>query len=129
MHRRFSHYEVWEDWHAGLYRKLPPGDYDVFADNSREILADPDTFERVAREMIATWPHAAAFNLSNAGQNRRAWVGQAACCYSHDAPEDATKIAWWLLTDPERDAANAAADRVIDSWEEAQHRAETLFAN
>jgi hypothetical protein len=75
------------------------------------------------------WPIAAAHNLTDTGSNRRAWLGQAACCLAHGATQFATCLAWWELTLDEREAANAVADSVLAQWEtEVVYGAETIFA-
>jgi hypothetical protein len=50
-------------------------------------------------------------------QNRRAWLGQAACRLRARAPAIATRAAWPQLTDDQRATANACAARVIREWE------------
>lgn len=69
------------------------------------------------RAVIAAWPLSAQHQLSNRRQNRRSWLGQAACRFAVDATALATRTAWGLLTDPQRADANGAADLVIGEWE------------
>jgi hypothetical protein len=66
--------------------------------------------------MLSAWPVAAAVNLTNTGLNRRAWVGQAACCFQVGSTAAETKRAWWQLSESQRTAANACADEVIALW-------------
>jgi hypothetical protein len=80
-----------------------------------------------AKMMLRDWPRAAEHNLTNREQNRRAWIGQATCCYSSNAPEGATRLAWWVLLADERDRANAVADRVIAEWEAGRDTQTALF--
>lgn len=64
------------------------------------------------------WKISAEHNLSNTNRNRQAWLGQAACCFSHGAPEYITKLAWNNLTEKEQKIANDVADDVIKDWEQ-----------
>jgi hypothetical protein len=116
----FHPYTEWEDYRAGMWRCVVVDDEAAAA---VAILGDPDTFYGAATDMVAAWPNAAEHNLTNREQNRRAWIGQAACCYLTGASEAATRLAWWLLLLAERDAANAVADRVIAEWEAAREAA------
>jgi hypothetical protein len=117
--RVFHPYTEWEDYRAGMWRAVP---VDTHAAAAAAILGDPDIFYGAAVDMLAAWPNAAEHNLTNLEQNRRAWLGQAACCYLAGASEAATRLAWWLLLLTERDTANAVADRVIAEWEQAREQ-------
>ncbi len=63
------------------------------------------------------WRFSCEHNLSNETQNRRAWIGHAACAYAKRLPEDVVRQAWSLLSDDQRRLANAAADHAIAEWE------------
>lgn len=115
MKRIFHHYNKWEDFHHGMY------DEDRESRNERvklaaSILGDPATCEKAMRMVVDTWPVATEFNLSNAGINRRAWLGQACCSIYGGVHEDETREAWGLLTVPQRTTANAIATAVIKEW-------------
>lgn len=81
-----------------------------------EILGDPVLCERAMRKVVAEWPIASEFNLSNAEINRRAWMGQAACSCYGGVHEDETREAWGLLSDFQRVRANRIATVVIKEW-------------
>ena len=68
---------------------------------------------RVAREWIKSCEH----NLSNTTQNRKAWIGHAACALAIGCPEDITRKAWSHLTQEQQDAANNKAKKAIEYWE------------
>ncbi len=108
-------YDQWEDYRAGMF--------DTSIDEAataacRAVLRDSERCDLAMRRVIAEWPVAAAVNLSNSGANRRAWLGQAACCLDAGATASATKRAWWQLTDEARTRANGCADEVIALWEQ-----------
>lgn len=121
----FHPYPDWEDWQAGMYRCVVVNEA---TERAARMLANPEAFYMAAKMMVRDWPNAAEHNLTNREQNRRAWVGQAACCYSTNAPEVSTRLAWWVLLEAERDAANAVADRVIAEWEAARDTQPVLFS-
>lgn len=85
---------------------------------ARELLKNSDLLYLYMSLVVRRWKHAAEQNLSNTSMNRRAWLGQAACCFYAFAPENLTKQAWHELTDEEQTLANAIADKVIREWEQ-----------
>lgn len=126
MKQLFHHYERWEDWQAGSYalRSADPRGQRAAA---VALLGDAGAFSDAARAMLPEWAYAAEVNLTNGAVNQRAWLGQAACCYDHDAPEFIVREAWSMLTPEQRHAANRVADQIIAEWR--ADRAETLFGS
>lgn len=120
MKRIFCHYEKWEDWRDGLYRKTLDKAEEILVSRAARLLCDTHSLLKSMRDVVERWPNASAVNLSNRSRNRQAWLGQAACCFVCGAPEDLTKTAWHRLTGAEQIAANAIADQVIAEWERAQ---------
>ena len=118
-------YWEWEDHAAGMYG--PPEDLTGEATRARELLANPKRLENAMLAAVDAWPRAALHQLSNTAQNRRSWLGWAACRHAVGATSLATRAAWPQLTDEGRTDANAAADRVIQQWEEDHADAQTLF--
>lgn len=111
----FHPYTAWEDWQAGMWQAPP--DMTAAMEQAAHILGDPAVFAAAARAMLQEWTHAAEQNLTDMQQNRRSWVGQAACCHLAGVPESATRLAWWTLTADEQRAANEVADQAIAEWE------------
>jgi hypothetical protein len=119
-------WDRWEDWHAGLYeiRLDAPRIKDA-----RALLSDPEQFDQVAREMVRTWPHAAAHNLGHMATGHRSWLGQASACYSVGASSLETRHAWGELTNGQQRNANAIATAVRDDWRKGACNGETLFGH
>ena len=115
----------WEDYQAGLYRSQGAIRPEKFV-ASLSLLSDGEQFSEVAREMIREWPVAAAHNLA-LPSGKRAWIGQAACCYAHGATGDETRYAWGRLSNQVQIAANRVADTVADEYARGWPRAQTLF--
>lgn len=117
----FHHYEKWEDFKAGQFRAVG---CDMAANEeliglAMQLLSNTENLYEAMTSVTLDWVIAAETNLTNRSINRRAWLGQAACCYEFSVPEDLTKAAWWRISTPERDRANGVADRVITEWEDA----------
>ncbi|MDD5358282.1 MAG: hypothetical protein PHX80_03995 [Candidatus Nanoarchaeia archaeon] len=117
MKRMYHPFTEWEDCKAGMYDK-------VSAIEKNRLLQEAIKFTgnyveygawmvRVAKE----WTKACEHNLTDEAQNRRAWIGHAACCMALKCPEYITREAWGFLTDQQREDANAMADKAIELWE------------
>lgn len=72
--------------------------------------------------VINEWPISCEQNLTNLSQNRKAWIGHAACALEHGIPESVVRSAWGCLTKRQQDLANDAAQRAIEAWEENHAR-------
>ena len=115
----------WEDYNAGLYATTfsPTGEAASLA-----LLCSPEAFREAAREMVREWPNAARHNLAHMWSGRNAWVGQATCCYAHQATAVETRQAWGRMSNEQQRAANLVARDVRAEWEKGQADAQTLFA-
>lgn len=115
MERIFHHYSKWEDFHAGMYDESKDGRAERVA-AAAKILGTPGICRKAMEKVIAEWQIATEYNLSNAGINRKAWLGQAACsCYA-GIHEDETREAWGIMTPEQRTEANRIAAEIIKKW-------------
>lgn len=115
MDRVFSDYRTWEDYKAGMYEESKDG-RPLRVELARECLSDSYLCREYMDEVVKQWPICTEFNFTNAEQNRRAWLGQAACCIYGECHEDETREAWGKLSNFERDTANIIATAVIKEW-------------
>lgn len=113
----FHPYNKWEDFKWGMYEKTCFMDEHQMITECEMILKCPQWLWESMTFVSHNWLYAAEHNLTNVNRNRQAWLGQAACCFSHGAPEYLTKLAWHNLTAEQQAAANAVADDVIADWE------------
>lgn len=112
---RTSHpWWAWEDHKDGMYSTAYGWQEKIPA--ARGLLADAARLEDAMRAVVDAWPVSAEHQLTNTEQNRRSWLGQAACRLAVQAPAIATRAAWVQLTTAQCDAANASAERVIREW-------------
>lgn len=116
MKRIFHPYDKWEDYINGMYSKHHE-DADILIDLSKNMLSDQTKFYKYGKKMISEWVFSSDQNLSNKSINRMAWVGQATCCFAHEAPDFVTKKAWDSMEQKDRDAANKTAIKLINEWE------------
>ena len=116
MDRIFTPYTAWEDYRAGMYDEEKEG-RDSRVELAIECLSIPAVCREAMEKVVKEWPTATDFNLTNKGQNRKAWLGQAACCIHYGCHEDETREAWGLMSDFNRESANRIAQSIIDEYE------------
>lgn len=116
MKQFFIHYEKWEDFQSGMYRLNYELNRDQFVIDAIWLLKNQPEFYSAMNELIEKWPIASKVNLTNNSQNKRAWLGAAACCYKHNTPEYLTRVAWNLLNKEDQDKANISAEKIISGF-------------
>ena len=115
MERIFHHFNKWEDYHAGMYDESKDGRAERVT-KAAYILGTPDICREAMEKVVKEWEKATEYNLSNAEINRKAWLGQAACCCYAGIHEDETREAWGLMTEAQRIEANRIAAEIIKKW-------------
>lgn len=108
-------YTKWEDFKAGMYRMEWENETELI-NKSIKLLSDSEKFMEVMKKILIEWPVSCDENLSNSSRNRRAWLGQATCCYNHGCPELLTRKAWAELSKLQQYKANKAANRIIKTY-------------
>lgn len=117
MQQFYAPFEVWEDYINGMYNFPNKENEADFITKSIMVLSNPDLFKLICLDVLKNWPISSKVNLTNKQCNRRAWLGQSACCYKYRSPEMCTRLAWGRLSSVERVKANNVADQIIKSFE------------
>lgn len=125
MQQFFAPYWKWEDFIHGMYKTSIHNESEHIQ-NSIELLSDKDRFYESAKKMISEWVVSAKVNLTDISQNRRAWIGQATCCYLFGTPEHLVRMAWNSISEQKQKEANYIAERIISEFETKTH-AKGLF--
>jgi len=118
LKRVFHRYETWEETKAGLWKRFTGELRGQLIEQCAEFMADTTQFHQAMLKVPIQWPISCEVNFTTRSVNRQAWLGHAACCIALNCPEEPTRIAWWRLTQRQRDAADTAAAEVIEAWEE-----------
>lgn len=116
--RVYHHAELLEE--APMWGNCKPSDTENLINESFKLLSNNELFINACRDVIIKWPYSSEHNLSARVQNRKAWIGQAACYVSHQSTEYTTRQAWRMLSDEQQYIANQSAQLVIEEWEECQ---------
>lgn len=120
--RVYVPYWEWEDWKAGMWRKVSDEEYSKLLVDAIEFTGDWIRYGSAMREVIFAWDRTMLNSLTNPSMNRRAFVGHCAVQYEIGIPEYITRAAWGRLTDRQRKEANLQADKAIKLWHETRNR-------
>lgn len=115
MRRIYHPFWLWED--LGMWRNVKSDERQAFLEIALKMTGDAFVYGEFMLKVIEAFPIACEHNLTDLGQNRRAWIGHAAVFLANQCPEDIVREAWGLLTQHQRDDANAVADKAIATWE------------
>jgi len=111
-------YWLWEESKSVMWGKVD--DRGRFLKIAISFTGDHVKYGVAMFRVLREWPISCEHNLSDRGQNRKAWIGHAACAIEIKCPEDIVREAWHHLTDEQRMLANKAADVAINQWEQSQ---------
>lgn len=118
MKRIYHHVDLLEE--APMWGNCKPAEQELLISQSYKLLVHQDDFKKACENVILNWPFSTEHNLSARVQNRKAWMGQAACCVNHGSTEYTTRQAWRMLTSEQQDVANNIAMEVIKGWEQCR---------
>jgi hypothetical protein len=115
MKRVWHPYWTWED--IGMWRDVTAAQRRKMLPIAIKFTGDHVAYGVAMMRVIEQFPIACEHNLTERSINRQAWIGHAAAYLECELPEYVTREAWGLLTQPQRDLADAAAARAIHEWE------------
>jgi len=128
MEQIYHNYEKWEDYIHGMWRKETSDNEKHFLDKAIDFTGDHKLYGEWMVKVTLEWKIACEQNLTDLSQNRRAWLGHAACCMGINCPEYITRDAWGYLTKKQQDDANMMADIAISGWEKRNGITEGYYA-
>lgn len=114
--RIFHTYDKWECYKAGFYNNFMDGmKKEECEAKYAEFLADLPAFEAALEYVITEWKSSCEHYLTNTSMNRIAWLGQASVCHALGIPQ-AFRGGYFLLTEPQQEAANQLALVYLNKW-------------
>ncbi len=114
--RIYHPWHLWEDYAHNFYGGVKDWKKDETLALYADLLRDLPRFESALQTVIREWRHSNEHNLSNAGLNRVAYLGQCACALLYGVPHKESRGGYQLLTDAEKAAADAMAQKYLDLW-------------
>jgi len=122
MIKRIYHpYWLWEEVQYNMWGKVE--DQPRYLKMAIEFTGSTELYGEFMMRATLNWPYSCEHNLSNVTQNRKAWIGHAACALAFQCPEDIVRRAWGYLTEEQQIAANAKAAEAISHWEKGRAEA------
>lgn len=116
MKRIYHPYWLWEEFQCGMWRLTGGQERRDFLQAAFEFTGNAKRYGRAMRKVIIAWPISCEHNLTETSMNRLAWIGHAATQWAINCPEDVTRQAWGMLTDKQREDADAEAQGALDEW-------------
>lgn len=117
MKRIFHPWSVWEDYNHNFYGGVV---FDYPKDKTlqlyAELLRDIPKFEAALKVIVLEWKYSCEHNLSNESMNRVAYLGQASCALVYKVPHNVCMGGYNLLSEQEKIAADAMAQRYLELW-------------
>jgi hypothetical protein len=110
-----------------MWRKVSGAERAELLRAAISFTGDAERYGAAMLEIINAWPLSCEHNLTDLGQNRRAWIGHAACCLAIGCPEDVTREAWGHLTEEQRVAADRKALTAILAWQNAHKHGQRVL--
>ena len=123
MNRVFHPYWLLEDFKSGMWT---PGKLSgPMLERAIAFTGDHVLYGSYMLRVGGEWPISAEQNLTDTAQNRKAWIGHAACFLAIQCPENVTRKAWGFLSAEQQDLANRQAQNAIEVWEVAYQEKNT----
>lgn len=116
MKQVFHHYEKWEDFRNGMWRRVSPQDELSMLPQAVEFTGDHIKYGLAMMRVIREWPVTCEHNLTDNSINQKAFIGHCAVCLQLGIPEYITRMAWGYLSKEQQDKANERAQHAIDTW-------------
>ena len=114
MNRVYVNYHLLEEVKCGMWSDTK--DRKKQLKLAVNLLSDQMSLGNAMMKVVREWRQSCLNSLTDDFLNKRAWIGQAACAYKHNIPEDITRKAWGEINKNERTLANKQADRAIEYW-------------
>ena len=116
MKQIFHHYQKWEDFKNGMWRKVSPEDEVSMLAEAKAFTGDHTKYGLAMMRVIREWPLTCEHNLTDNSINQKAFIGHCAVTLQLGIPEYITRMAWGMLTEEQQTKANERAQHAIDTW-------------
>jgi len=113
--RKYHPYWEWEEIQYNMWGSV--SDKKRYLDWAIKFTGNHELYGLWMGKVVCDWVKSCEHNLSNRTQNRKAWIGHAACAYANNCPEDIVRKAWSYLSEKQQRLANDQADFWIKYWE------------
>lgn len=115
LNRIYHPYWDWEEVGHNMWGSVK--DRNKYLQWAIDFTGDAERYGSYMLRVTKEWPLSCEHNLTDAFQNRKAWIGHAACALANRCPEDIVRQAWSRLSRDQQKAANCKAEEAIKEWE------------
>lgn len=115
IERMYHPYWDWEEIEFNMWGSVE--NKKEYLDWAIAFTGDSDIYGAYMMKVVIEWTKSCQHNLSNRTQNRKAWIGHAACAMAKGCPEHIVREAWGHLSEDQQVKANNKAQEAIDYWE------------
>lgn len=116
MKQVYTPWWLWEDYHAGMWRKVPKDEEPLFLKSAIEFTGDHIRYGNAMWIVVNLWGNTMLNSLTDPSKNKRAFVGHCAAQYAINCPEYIVRQAWFKLTENQRILADEQAQNCINKW-------------
>ena len=116
IERIYHPYWLWEEIYHNMWGKASRKEECLQL--AIDFTGDHVVYGMYMMKVADNWKYSCEHNLSHNCQNRRAWIGHAACACAFCLPEDIVRKAWSHLSEEQQRLANNEADIAIRYWEQ-----------
>lgn len=116
MSQTYHPYWNWEDFKAGMWRKVTPEEEFSMLQEAIEFTGDHVKYGLAMMRVIREWPLTCEHNLTDNSINQKAFIGHCAVALKLNIPEYITRMAWARLSKEQQERANVKAQHAIDTW-------------
>jgi len=120
--RIYHPYWDWEEVHFNMWGAV--SDRKKYLQQAIDFTSNHIKYGFYMLKVAQQWTKSCEHNLTNNTQNRKAWIGHAACAYYLGCPEDIVREAWGHLTEDQQRLANKQAEMTIKWWESKHAKAQ-----
>ena len=106
---------LWEEVSANMWGSV--SNKELYLKTAIEFTGNHELYGAWMGQVVKEWKYSCEHNLSDKSQNRKAWVGHAACAMAFRCPEDIVRTAWGRLAEEKQILANMEAEKAIKKWE------------
>ncbi len=114
--RVYHHYLKWEETASGMWDVVSKERERILLHEAVVFTGNSKLYGSYMQRVIKEWPISCEQNLTNPSMNQLAWVGHAATALAIHCPEYITRLAWGMLTEQQRIAADAEALSAVREW-------------
>lgn len=117
---------MWEEVKFNMWGKVDNREW--YLKSAIAFTGNAEKYGKWMKVVADEWKYSCEHNLTDRTQNRRAWIGHAACARAFHCPEDIVREAWSHLTEQQQKEANAKADEAIRYWECQNENSEKMYS-